>query len=409
MKRKLRKGSTNHEMVRPVIPEALLKWHAMSVHLDPSSFHCTAAQMLRRAKQQFYILDDSVVRDEIGRCYICQIATPNTATRHKFALQKLPEGPRTHIAFDICCGLPDDSTNFKYIFCAIDQFSNYTIAAPAKTRSTPEIINFFRLALFAYANRPFLLLIDGEGGLLNSPLFENFLGLYGIKKQRTSIAMPASNGQCERANFFIKRALRCFSLTQGGNWSDFVPYVVSSLNNMVLTYHHSPNQVTFGQNEPHASDLITLKKDLSNIDDYVKKLIPYVEQIRKTHRERKIDRIYRNLRYVNRNRKTKTFNPGNLVLLQDVTLAKNRVGRCTYRPATVLEITKSNSCALVQTLGTNRVLKYHFTYIKHLTKPLFNKLPQGWQTQVIEVTQGNLQDSPSQGADEYSQEGSQET
>ena len=91
---------------------------------------------------------------------------------------------------------------------------------------------------------------------------------------------------------------------------------------MVLTYHHSPNQVTFGQNEPHAAELITLKKELSNIDDYVKKLIPYVEQIQKTHRERKVDRIYRNLRYVNRNRKTKTFNPGDSVLLQDVTLAK---------------------------------------------------------------------------------------
>ena len=175
-----------------------------------------------------------------------------------------------------------------------------------------------------------------------------------------------------------------------------------------MSYQHSANELTFGRNEPQTSDLITLKTDLSNMDEYVRHLVPHVEQIRKEHKARKIDRIYRNLRYINRSRQTKKFSPGDVVLLQDCKIASNKVGRSTYRPATVLDITKSNSCAIVQALGTNRVLKYHFTYIKPLTKPLFYKLPRGWQEKVVEATHGRVQDSPSQEIEEYSQEGSQE-
>ena len=129
----------------------------------------------------------------------------------------------------------------------------------------------------------------------------------------------------------------------------------------------------------------------------------------KIHKARKIDRIYRNLRYINRSRKTKVFHPGDLILIQDVRIMGNRAGRSTYRPAIVLDITKSNSCALVQTLGSNRVLKYRFTYIKLLTRPLFNQLPIGWQDQILEATQGSVRDSPSLDMGESSQDGSQGT
>ena len=77
---------SKRESVRPILPEKLLRWHAISMHLDPSSFHYSSAQTVRRIKQQFYILNDSVVRDEIGRYYIGQIATPHQSTRHKIGL-----------------------------------------------------------------------------------------------------------------------------------------------------------------------------------------------------------------------------------------------------------------------------------------------------------------------------------
>ena len=77
----------------------------------------------------------------------------------------------------------------------------------------------------------------------------------------------------------------------------------------------------------------------------------------------------------------------------------------------ILDITKSNSCALVQPLDSNRVLKYHFNYIKPLTKPLFLKLPLNWQNKVLEATTGELEDSSSQelefGTQDHSQDGDQ--
>ena len=129
----------------------------------------------------------------------------------------------------------------------------------------------------------------------------------------------------------------------------------------------------------------------------------------KKHRKRKLDRIFHNLSYINRTKTTKTFAAGTLVLIQDVRLISNRVGRSTYRPAMIIDITKSNSCALVQPLDSNRVLKYHFNYIEPLTKPLFLKLPLNWQNKVLEATAGELDDSPSQelefGTQDHSQDG----
>ena len=74
----------------------------------------------------------------------------------------------------------------------------------------------------------------------------------------------------------------------------------------------------------------------------------------------------------------------------------------------ILDITKSNSCALAQPLDSNRVLKYHFNYIKPLTKPLFLKLPLNWQDKVLEATSGELEDSPSQELELGTQDHSQE-
>ena len=391
---------------RPIIPGSLLKWYALSIHLDSSTYHMTSPQILRLIKQQFYVINENIVRSEISRCFICQISTPNVHTRHKFALQQLPNQPRSHIAFDICCGLPDDDFKYRYIYCAVDQYSNYTIASAAKSRSVGEILTFFRLALFAYTV-PSLLLVDGELGLLNSKQFADFLALYDIRKMRTSLSFPQSNGLSERTNYFIKKCLRCFVLTHKRTWSEFVPHIVSAINNSVMSYHHSPNQITFGSNDEHRANLITLNKELTNVDEYVEKLIPFVEKVRKDHRKRKLDRVYRNLSYINRNKTTKTFEPGDVVLIQDVRLIANKAGRCTYRPAIVLDITKSKSCALVQALESNRVLKYHFTYIKPLTKPLFLKLPEHWQNKVIEANRGELDDSGSQDFEYASQDASQ--
>ena len=133
-----------------------------------------------------------------------------------------------------------------------------------------------------------------------------------------------------------------------------------------------------------------------------------MEGVRKTHRARKLNRIYRNLNYINKKRVNKTFQQGDLILIQDVALAANNAGRCTYRPAIVLDITQSGNCALVQTLGTNRVLKYHFTYMKKLTRPLFAQLPENWQGQIISSLDRRVEDLSSQEMEDEEQEESQE-
>ena len=121
---------------------------------------------------------------------------------------------------------------------------------------------------------------------------------------------------------------------------------------------------------------------------------------------RKMDRIQRNLSYINRRRVTKNFQQGDIVLIQSVALAANNAGRCTYRPAIVLDITRSGTCALVQALGSSRVLKYHFTYMKKLTRPLFAQLPDNWQREVTESIDKRMDELSSQELEEEVERGS---
>ena len=98
--------------------------------------------------------------------------------------------------------------------------------------------------------------------------------------------------------------------------------------------------------------------------EFVDKQIPYLNKVRQVHKKRKLDRIQRNLLYINKKRANKRFVPGDLVLFQNVTLSAGRGTRATYKPAIILDICKSNNAALIQDLGTKRVIKYSFSHLK---------------------------------------------
>ena len=74
------------------------------------------------------------------------------------------------MAFDICGGVNEDASSYKYIFLCIDVFSNYVIAAAAKSKSEKETITFLRLSVLNYLMMQKLKL-DGELSLLQNEEF----------------------------------------------------------------------------------------------------------------------------------------------------------------------------------------------------------------------------------------------
>lgn len=113
------------------------------------------------------------------------------------------------MAFDICRGVNEDSSNDKYIFLCIDIFSNYIIAAPAKSRSAREIINFLRLDVLNYSLIQ-KLTFDGELSLVQNKDFDDFLIFHYIEKYRTVFRNPEANGVIDVTcnDFYISKILQ---------------------------------------------------------------------------------------------------------------------------------------------------------------------------------------------------------
>ena len=159
--------------------------YARSIHFDMHTFHSSPAQILRKIQQDFWVLREGTVRDAVEGCYLCQTSTPSMETRQRYALQQLPDRPRTHLAFDICGGVREDKSGYRYVYVCVDLFTNYVLGAAAKTRTSQEIQEFFRLTVLNYAIIQ-KLRIDGEIALLRNKEFNDFLTTYGIQRQRSS-------------------------------------------------------------------------------------------------------------------------------------------------------------------------------------------------------------------------------
>ena len=216
---------------------------------------------------------------------MCQISTPITDTRQKYSQNQLPEKPRLHLAFDICGAVNEDTSNFKYIFLCIVLFSNYVLGAASKNRTAREIINFLRLTVLNYAIIR-KLTIDGEISLLQNKEFNDFLAFYRIEKHRTSWSNPESNGAVERQMFNVKKSVRILT-TCHGSWSQYLPYLITSINHTCTSYGVSPIQVMFGEETLPRGDLIKLNTDYSNTKEYFEQLKPYVDKIRSQFKKRK--------------------------------------------------------------------------------------------------------------------------
>ena len=113
--------------------------YARSIHFDMHTFHSSPAQILRKIQQDFWSRREETVRDAVEGCYLCQTSTPSMEIRQRYALQQLPDRPRTHLAFDICGGVREDKSGYRYVYVCVDLFTNFDLGAAAKTKTSQEI------------------------------------------------------------------------------------------------------------------------------------------------------------------------------------------------------------------------------------------------------------------------------
>jgi len=152
----------------------------------------------------------------------------------------------------------------------VDEYSRFPFAYPCKEITADTLITNL-LQVFSIFGCPSAIHSD-RGAQFESDKFNQFLLSNGIVKTRTTPYRPQGNGQCERTNATICKAI-CLSLKENNlhksQWSKVLPQALASIRSLLCTAtNQTPHErlFTFQRTSKFGEDLPTF---LTNKDSTV--------------------------------------------------------------------------------------------------------------------------------------------
>nr|ABA94871.2 retrotransposon protein, putative, unclassified [Oryza sativa Japonica Group] len=200
------------------------------IHEGECGAHSASRTLVGKGfRQVFYwptALNDAV--DLVRRCRACQFHAKRI-NQPAQALQNIPlSWPFAVWGLDILGPFRRALGGFEYLYVAIDKFTKWPEAYPVIKIDKHSALKFIKgiTARFGVPNR----IITDNGTQFTSELFGDYCEDMGIKLCFASPAHPRSNGQVERANAEILRALKTktFNILKkhGNSWIEELPAVL---------------------------------------------------------------------------------------------------------------------------------------------------------------------------------------
>ena len=137
---------------------------------------------------------------------------------------------RWHI--DLLGPLPTSINKKKFIFVAVDAFSNFCILESLSSKSTDNIRNIFINKIVKSYGKPKYVITD-LGKEFNSKSFRNYCNENDIKLHLCAPYHHASNGLVERFNLQIENAIRCMIDENKGGWAVHLKKIEESFNTTI--------------------------------------------------------------------------------------------------------------------------------------------------------------------------------
>lgn len=173
---------------------------------------------------------DNQVEREVKKCNSCQLVgqpeKPEPLTR-----TKLPEGPWQHLSIDLMGPFPYTG---EYVFVAVDYFSRWFEVDILKSTTSSKIIESLD-KMFITHGLPISIKSDNAPNF-KSEEFEDYLRVQGIEHSTSTPYWAPSNGEVERMNRTILKAIKTLQ-AEKGNWK-------KHLNEFIFAYRTTPNSVT---------------------------------------------------------------------------------------------------------------------------------------------------------------------
>lgn len=185
-----------------------------------------------RSRNLPYSVDD--VKATINNCSICAELKPKFFQPPLFKLIKATQ-PFERISVDFKGPLPSSSRN-KYMLTIVDEYSRFPFAFPCTDMTSQTIIRCF-CQLFSLFGMPSYVHSDRGSSFLSTELTD-FLHRKGVATSRTTPYNPQGNGQVERLNATLWRAILLALKSRDlpiSSWETVLPDALHSIRSLLCT------------------------------------------------------------------------------------------------------------------------------------------------------------------------------
>ena len=221
--------------------EHLRKLHEALCHPGVSRFYHFV-----RAKNLPFSIDE--VKSITRNCPSCAETKPRFAKPQSENLIKATQ-PFERLSIDFKGPLPSSSRN-KYILTVIDEFSRFPFAFPCPDVSANTVIQCLTqlFCIFGLAGR----IHSDRGAAFMSKEVKTFLQNKGVATSRTTPYNPQGNGQVERLNGTLWRAITLYLKSENlpvTNWEMALPQALHSIRSLLCTATNAtPHERLFSYN-----------------------------------------------------------------------------------------------------------------------------------------------------------------
>ena len=191
--------------------------------------------------------------------------------------------PMERVAIDILGPLPELDAGNKYFLIVMDYFSKWPEGYALPNMEAQTVADAPLEGFFSRFGMPLELHSD-QGRNFESTLFKDVWDILGIRKTRTTLLHPQSDGMVERFNRTIENQLTAFVSTDQRDWDKHIPLLLLSYRTAVHeTTKYKPAMLMFGRELHLPLDLIIGRPP----QEEEKPVTEYVEGLRhkiaKTH------------------------------------------------------------------------------------------------------------------------------
>ncbi|CAL9701640.1 unnamed protein product [Knipowitschia caucasica] len=255
--RRWRAPGQGKDILQLLVPRSLQPQVLQSVHGSIGSGHFGISKTLHRLRGRFYwpgCRQD--VEIHVHCCDLCTARKGPTQRSHAPLQQYLVGAPMERVGVDILGPFPVTDTGNRYVLVAMDYFTKWPEAYAVPDQSAATTAGRLVDEMFTRFGVPSELHSD-QGRNFESQVFSEVCRLLAIKKARTTLLHPQSDGLVERFNRTLATQLAILVSKHQRDWDRYLPLVLWAYRTAVQESSQcTPAALMFGRELRTPVDLV---------------------------------------------------------------------------------------------------------------------------------------------------------